>query len=216
MLPPITKSMLFMTTRLSRIAALAALALALSWTATDARAQGDAEAGRLIGKTCTGCHGIDRYRNAYPSYHVPRLGGQNPVYIESSLNAYRAGKRDHPTMKAHSQSLSDQDILDLTAWLARIETVKGVATEEELAAIIEVPVCTQCHGANPTAATPDTPILAGQHEDYLAQSLKQYQDGSRVGSVMTGFAATLSDDDIEAVSRYYAAHPGLMTLEKDD
>ena len=41
-------------------------------------AEGDPEAGRELGYTCLGCHGIEGYRNAYPSYRVPKLGGQNP------------------------------------------------------------------------------------------------------------------------------------------
>ena len=56
-------------------------------------AEGDAEKGRLTSYTCTGCHGIKFYKNAYPNYHVPRLGGQNEAYIVLALKAYRSGER---------------------------------------------------------------------------------------------------------------------------
>ncbi|MBL4660571.1 MAG: cytochrome c [Alcanivoracaceae bacterium] len=84
-------------------------------------AAGNAENGKLISYTCTGCHGIKFYMNAYPSYHVPRLGGQNEAYIVSALKAYRSGERSHSTMKAQAGSLSDQDIADMSAYFASLK-----------------------------------------------------------------------------------------------
>lgn len=84
-------------------------------------AAGDVGNGKLISYTCTGCHGIKFYMNAYPSYHVPRLGGQNEAYIISALKAYRSGERSHSTMKAQAGSLSDQDIADISAYFASLK-----------------------------------------------------------------------------------------------
>lgn len=81
-------------------------------------AQGDAEAGRKKAYTCTGCHGITSYKNVYPHYHVPRISGQNYEYLVTALKAYRDGQRTHSTMVAQAQSLSEQDILDIAAYLA--------------------------------------------------------------------------------------------------
>ena len=83
-----------------------------------AQAAGDAEAGRIKAYTCTGCHGIPGYKNAYPNYHVPRIGGQNYEYLVAALKAYASGERKHPTMMAQAQSFSDQDIQDIAAFLA--------------------------------------------------------------------------------------------------
>lgn len=195
---------------------LTTLAFVLILISSGANADGDAEKGRLIGFTCLGCHGIDGYRNAYPSYHVPKLQGQNPEYLRSALLAYREGRRDHRTMNAQGSTMTDDDIEHLVAWMSRGEQAQDTATEAELTGVVAVPVCTTCHGANPTAATPDTPVLSGQHENYLVQALMQYRDGSRTGNVMTGFAATLSEDEIEAVAEFYAVRPGLETLDARD
>lgn len=81
-------------------------------------ASGDAAAGKTKGYTCTGCHGIPGYKNVYPTYRVPKIAGQSAVYIESALKAYRAGERDHSTMNLQAESLSDEDIADLAAWLS--------------------------------------------------------------------------------------------------
>lgn len=91
-----------------------ALVLLASGTAI---AEGDAEAGKIKGYTCTGCHGIPGYKNVYPTFHVPKLGGQSAIYIEAALKAYRSGERQHSTMNLHAESLSDEDIADIAAWL---------------------------------------------------------------------------------------------------
>ncbi len=84
-------------------------------------AEGDVENGKKIAYTCTGCHGIPFYQNTYPSYHVPRLGGQNEAYIALALKAYRSGERGHKTMQAQAGNLTDQDIADIAAYFASIK-----------------------------------------------------------------------------------------------
>jgi cytochrome c553 len=81
---------------------------------------GNAETGRLLTYTCQGCHGIVGYKNVYPTYHVPRIGGQSAVYLTNALNEYRKGTRQHPTMQAQAQSFSDQDIADIAAFLSEL------------------------------------------------------------------------------------------------
>lgn len=97
---------------------LLASLLAASAFASTAHAAGDKEAGRLKTYTCQGCHGVPGYKNAYPNYHVPRIAGQNYDYLVAALKGYQTGDRDHPTMRAHGESLSAQDIEDIAAYLA--------------------------------------------------------------------------------------------------
>ncbi|MEQ1440394.1 c-type cytochrome [Fontimonas sp. SYSU GA230001] len=95
-----------------------ALALAAAFLVPAAHAEGSAEAGRVKASTCMGCHGIPKYNNAYPTYRVPKLGGQSPAYLEAALKAYKSGERPHGTMHAQAATLSDQDIADVAAFLA--------------------------------------------------------------------------------------------------
>lgn len=94
---------------------LIALAATLS---APAFAEGNAAEGRIKANTCMGCHGILNYNNVYPSYRVPRLGGQSQEYISAALHAYKSGERPHKTMQAQAANLSDQDIADIAAYLA--------------------------------------------------------------------------------------------------
>ena len=96
------------------------LAIIFIFLGTQAIAAGDAERGKIRGETCLGCHGIVSYTNVYPTYRVPKLGGQHAEYISAALKAYRSGERPHPTMTAQASGLSDQEIEDISAYLASI------------------------------------------------------------------------------------------------
>lgn len=96
---------------------VAALVLLHSGTV---QAAGDKEAGRVTAYTCSGCHGIPGYNNVYPTYKVPKVGGQNYEYLVAALKAYRNGERDHPTMEIQASSLSDQEIENVSAYFASV------------------------------------------------------------------------------------------------
>ena len=103
---------------------LSAACLALAFAALPVAAKGDAEKGKALFYTCTGCHGIADYKNAYPTYRVPKVGGQNEQYLIIALTHYKKGERPHPTMRAQGEGLSDQDIADLAAYLSSLKNAK--------------------------------------------------------------------------------------------
>ena len=98
--------------------------LALACIAAPAFAKGDPAKGKTLAYTCTGCHGIAEYKNAYPSYRVPKIAGQNEQYIIAALNGYKKRERNHPTMQAQAQSFSDADIANIAAYLASLKYSK--------------------------------------------------------------------------------------------
>ena len=98
--------------------------LALFALASPASAKGDIAKGKTLAYTCTGCHGIAEYKNAYPSYRVPKIGGQNEQYIIAALIGYKKHERNHPTMQAQAQSFSDEDIANIAAYLSSLKAKK--------------------------------------------------------------------------------------------
>jgi cytochrome c553 len=188
--------------------------IAMLTFAVPAAAAGDAELGKQLGFTCMGCHGIEGYRNAYPSFRVPKLGGQQGAYIETALRAYREGTRPHPTMKAHAAALTDQDIENLVAWITSVGDAKDSVTTESAAGVAPAATCVACHGADGEGVIPQPPTLAGQQPDYIEYALHQYKDGSRSGTVMSAFAASLSDADIALLAKFYSSQDGLKTLQQ--
>jgi cytochrome c553 len=104
-------------TRLFLLAAVFTLTLPGAASAQAPAPAGDAAAGAQKIEMCIGCHGIVGWRTAFPEvYKVPKIGGQHEAYIVRALQAYRAGERSHPSMKAIAATLSDKDIADLAAY----------------------------------------------------------------------------------------------------
>ncbi|MDC3067516.1 cytochrome c [Pseudomonadota bacterium] len=83
--------------------------------------KGNLALGKKKSETCLGCHGVTGYSNVYPSYKVPKIGGQNKDYIVSALKAYKAGDRKHGTMQANSYRLSEEDMYDIAAYLSSVK-----------------------------------------------------------------------------------------------
>lgn len=200
----------------SRSAVLLALALAITpvmvpANAQDAATAGDPARGQVLSDTCMGCHGIDGYRNGYPSYRVPKLGGQHPDYVVLALQGYKNKTRPHPTMHAQAWSQSDQDMKDIAAFFASEGAIQKAAapvgTAPEKAA-----TCVACHGEGGVSVAPNWPSLAGQHKDYLIHALNQYKAGERKDPVMGSQAINLTPAEIEELAAYFASQPGLFSV----
>lgn len=64
--------------------------------------------------------------------------------------------------------------------------------------------CAACHGADGNSINPEWPSLAGQHQQYLVNSLQGFKSGERKNVLMSGQAAALDDQAIEDLAAYYA------------
>ena len=186
----------------------------LAFTTLAAQANGNTENGHKLAYTCLGCHGIEHYKNAYPKYSVPKLGGQNTAYIVFALGQYQAGNRWHPTMRGFASSLSGQDRADLAAYFASLSTPKP-GTETVGTPPAKAETCTACHGKNGQGTTDEYPNLGGQHADYLMQALNDYRLGKRKSPIMEPFAQQLTHDDIAALAKFFSEQRGLQTPAHD-
>jgi cytochrome c553 len=101
------------------LTSIVVLGLCTSLTGT-ALAAGDPVAGREKATTCLGCHGVPGYTNAYPTYRVPKLGGQHAQYLVAAMQGYKAGQRGHDTMHAQISSLSEQDMENIATWFSSL------------------------------------------------------------------------------------------------
>lgn len=186
------------------------------FAATTALAEGDPAAGEAKSMVCAACHGTDG-NSAVPMW--PKIAGQHEQYLVRHINLIRSNDRPVPEMLGIASTLSDQDVLDLSAYYASQTMSPGVADESlvELGEAIYragnaesgVPACAACHG--PTGAgNPYVgyPWVAGQHATYTASMLNKYRDGTVWGegdansAVMVGVAKGLTDEEIAAVSSY--------------
>ncbi len=76
-------------------------------------------------------------------------------------------------------------------------------------------VCAACHGADGNSGIPENPKLAGQHPQYLVKQLQEFKSGKRNNAIMTGFASTLSDDDMVNIGHWLASQEPKPGFAKD-
>jgi len=200
-----------MTFRLSPVTVIGLGLLAAMSLSTASAA--DAAKGKVLAYTCHGCHGVPEYKNAYPNYRVPKLGGQNEAYLVSALNAYAQGERPHPTMHAQAATLTDDEKANIAAFL---HADGGLPNKE----VVGTPppatqTCVACHGAdgNKTVA-PDYPKLAGQPADYIVHALKDYKSGKRKNPIMAGIISGVDEKDFEALAQFFSNQQGLCTTDQ--
>lgn len=189
-----------------------ALAAAALFVTVPAMAAGDAAAGKKLAYTCLGCHGIDTYKNVYPTFSVPRLRGQHPEYIVAALQGYAKGERSHATMHAHAATLSDQDMQDIAAYLGG-EVVKSSGQEPVGKPPATAIACEQCHGKDGVGVTELYPTISGQHADYLEHTLESYRSGARRNPFMDPVVAELTPEDIKELAEFFSKQkPALKTV----
>lgn len=76
-------------------------------------------------------------------------------------------------------------------------------------------VCAACHGPDGNKPTgPDFPVLAGQYPDYIKKALADYKSGKRNNAIMKGFAATLSVQDMDDLSAWFASQPSNLITHR--
>jgi cytochrome c553 len=190
------------------VAAAAALGVHVS-----AHAEGDAARGKVLAYTCHGCHGVPNYKNAFPNYSVPKLGGQSAPYLTNALKAYASGDRPHQTMHAQAATLSEQERADIAAYLQSqvVQSGKEVIGTSPPA----TQTCVACHGADGAkTVAPDYPILAGQYADYIVHALKDYKAGKRKNPIMAGIIGGVDEKEFEGIAQFFSQQRGLCGTDQ--
>ncbi|MHB1373168.1 MAG: c-type cytochrome [Thauera sp.] len=75
------------------------------------------------------------------------------------------------------------------------------------AAEISAGRCALCHGADGDSSSPLYPRLAGQHHQYIAKQLGDFQSGRRKSDTMNGMSQDLTPDEMLALGVYFEQKP---------
>ena len=196
-------------------AALAATAIpALAADAPAPAAKLDLAKGEAsYSQVCVACHAADG-NSMIPEN--PKLAQQHPEYLVKQLEEFKSGKRASAIMQGFASMLSDEDMKNISWWVAAQPAKDGFAKDKDLVALGEriyrggigdrsIAACASCHSPNGAGIPSQYPRLSGQHSDYTDTQLKAFRDGVRTNNAeMTGVAAKLNDREIRAVSDYIA------------
>ena len=194
------------------------LALPMPLQAGDAIA-GDIGNGKAIAeKECDRCHGP---AGVSDDTDTPHLAMQTANYLLKQMQDYKSRVRDDKNMYKRVRKLDDQQLADLALWYASqplpetdASAREGLKTPQLVSqgdAARSIPPCEICHGKDGKTVAEAVPVLAGQQYDYMVSTMEYFKDGTRSndpGATMQAFMQQLSDIEIEALARYYAALGG--------
>jgi cytochrome c553 len=129
-----------------------------------------------------------------------------------------------PPGSSQAAAISDQDRATLAAWASAGGPLTSSQAEkpgDPSSASTEssgvVSRCFECHGVKGpgSESQPQIPRLAGQNFAYLRSQLENFYWGDRVdpSDTMNDVAYKLSDQDMDAVAKYYSAQPPIPRPE---
>lgn len=170
----------------------------------------------LVTRVCSTCHGP---RGTSISPMFPNLAGQQAVYLETQLKAFRDRSRADPHAQAFmwgmAAQLTDPAITEIAAYYAaqrpapgkpagREETAAGKKIFEEGIPAQQVPPCQSCHG-DKAAGNGPFPRLAGQHRPYLERQLAAFISNARANEVMHATAKDLTALQISQIAAFLSS-----------
>ena len=134
----------------------------------------------LYGQVCVACHAADG-NSSIPAN--PKLAQQHPEYLVKQLQEFKSGKRDNAVMKGFAAAMSEEDMRNVSYWLASQKNKPGFAKEKDLVKLGEriyrggitdrkIAACASCHGPAGSGMPAQYPRVSGQHADYTAAQLR--------------------------------------------
>lgn len=196
------------TTTTSRALAAAALLFCVGTAIAQPTTQATVQPNPGQLALCAACHGAQG-NSQIPS--IPSLAGQPKTFIENQLVLIREGIRDVPQMKGLLDKVTDEEFTVLANYFAAQIPVKATPSAVNNATYLrgqdtaKKMLCGTCHLPNYVGQN-QIPRLAGQHEEFLVLSIKQFRDGNSPGrdTNMTAAVMGMKDSDIADVAHYLA------------
>jgi cytochrome c553 len=178
--------------------------------APDARSVGR---GATLAMQCAICHGSNRQGQV----DTPNLEGQPAAAIYKQLRDFKVAARTNAIMSPFAVKLSEQDMLDLSAYYSYLPRQPGshldpaAATPQIVARgapMRNIPACSSCHGT--TDAKLGAPWLDGQSAVYIKAQLQAFAIGARrndISEQMRNIARQMTAAEIDEAAHYYASQP---------
>ncbi len=158
--------------------------------------------------TCLACHGASG-QSATPD--TPSLGAQPAFFLTIQLFMFREKIRAVPLMNQMMQGVSNTDLNALAAAISKLPPPQPPAGAPDTArmdaarTLSEQNRCNICHGGN-YAGGENVPRIAGQREDYLLKTLREYKANTRRGydAAMSDVLHSVSDEQVADLAYFLA------------
>jgi len=139
---------------------------------------------------------------------TPSLAGQPKVFLENQLVLIREGMRDIPQMKGMLDGLKDADLVVLANYFSaqtpiRVSSPVNSVTYQRGKDTAQKMLCGTCHLPD-YAGRQQIPRLAGQQEEFLIYSMKQFRDHPGLGrdTIMAASLYGLKDGDLDDLAHF--------------
>ena len=178
----------------------------------------DPAAGEALAKEikCRKCHGDAGISDDEDDINI---AGMSASYIFKQLRDYQDKKRDERDMYKAVKDLEDGQLAELAAWYASLEPAQAnpdrTVSDEVWGLVFRgdpermLKACSSCHGSDGRGGQFDHPALAGQHRNYLVDSMTEFKEEDRENDIygrMRDVAGKLTEDEIEALADYYTLY----------
>ncbi len=156
---------------------------------------------------CIACHG-PQGNSQIPL--TPSLAGQPKLFLENQLVLIREGLRDIAQMKGLLDGVKDADLVLLANYFSaqtpiRVSQSVNSVTYQRGNDTDQRMLCGTCHLPDYTGRQ-QIPRLAGQQEEFLLYSMKQFRDHPGLGrdTIMAASLYGLKDGDLADLAHFLA------------
>ena len=160
---------------------------------------------------CAACHGDKGNSKMLGS---PSLAGQPRIFIENQLVMIREGLREVAAMKGLITDMKDEEFTVLAKYFSEQKiqpepTALDTTRAARGAALSKRGQCGSCHLPD-YAGREQMPRLAGQREDFLLSSMKEFRDGKATGrdTIMAATLRGMSNAELTDLAHYFATAGG--------
>jgi cytochrome c553 len=149
---------------------------------------------------CLACHG-EKGQSETPE--IPSLGGQPAPYLLIQLYLFREKQRTVEVMNLVTKDFTDDDLRAFSDLIAKLPPPQPAGDAGDVArvqngrALITQHRCNSCHNLD-LSGKENVPRIAGQREDYLLRTMREYKSNARHGyeATMAEVLAPINDAQI--------------------
>ena len=172
-----------------------------------AAGQVHAAPGANLAAGCTGCHGAG---GVSVGESIPTIAGLDKRYLMRVMGEFKKDERASTLMGRLARGYDFMELRALASHFAALPWVAAnpapTRNDRSPAEPVQTNGCEECHENQGRYQDHEVPRIAGQQPGYLYLQLLQYRDAALPQpNKMEEQLQALSDADLRALSRYYAA-----------
>jgi cytochrome c553 len=160
---------------------------------------------------CWGCHG-DKGQSYNPD--TPSLGAQPSPYVLIQLFMFREKLRRFELMNEAVKGFTDDDLRTFADRISKLPSPPPTAAATDATrmergqALVRQYRCNVCHAPD-LAGRDNVPRIAGQREDFLVKTMREYKNNTRPGydASMGDVLQPISDAEILDLAYFSARQP---------